>query len=80
MLFTNDFVRRYPTLQFPSYMYGEEIWLAELIRNANMQVMYAPNLKIANTGNINTGQLRLTQKLRWSKTSLHIIEEQFFSN
>ena len=80
MLFTREFVRRYPTLQFPSYMYGEEIWLAELIRLADMHVLYAPALKIQNTGNINTSQLQLSRKLNWSKTSLRIIAKQFFNN
>jgi len=80
MLFTKAFINRYPALQFPSYMYGEEIYLAELIHLANMRVVYTPDLKIENTGNVNTSQLRLIQKLNWSKTSLKIIAEQFFNS
>ena len=37
MLFTRAFVAQYPELHFPTFMYGEEIWFAELVRAAELK-------------------------------------------
>ena len=78
MLFTKAFANAYPELQFPGFMYGEEIYMAELVRAAGLQVQYMPTLHIANTGNVNTGLINQKQKSAWSKASLHAIYNQFF--
>lgn len=78
MLFTRAFVERNPVLQFPGFMYGEEIYLAELVREAGLNVQYVPTLRIANIGNINTGLINQAQKSKWSKESLHAIYKAFF--
>lgn len=78
MLFTKTFVQNNPVLQFPGFMYGEEIYMAELVRKAQLNVLYCPTLHIANTGNISTSLINQTQKSRWSKESLRAIHKQFF--
>ena len=79
MLFTKSFVDHYPELHFPGFMYGEELYLAELVRCAGLKVKYIPTLRIANIGNINTGLINQKQKSAWSKESLHAIYQQFFA-
>lgn len=79
MLFTKAFVERNPVLQFSGFMYGEEIYLAELVRKAGLNVQYVPTLRIANIGNINTGLINQAQKSKWSKESLHAIYKAFFA-
>lgn len=78
MLFTKYFVSKYPELHFPSFMYGEELFIAELVRSAKLKVRYLPYLRIANTGNISTGLVKQSQKSRWSKESLNMIKRKFF--
>lgn len=78
MLFTKSFIEKNPELHFPGFMYGEEIYMAELVRKAQLKVSYCPTLHIANTGNISTGLINQTQKSRWSKESLLAIRKQFF--
>lgn len=79
MLFTKAFVKHNPEIRFPGFMYGEEIYLAELNRTAGLKTIYAPPLRIANTGNISTGLINQAQKSAWSKESLHKIQKQFFN-
>lgn len=79
MLFTNAFVQHYPELHFPTFMYGEEIYFAELTRAAKLKTEYAPTLHIANVGNISTGMVNQAQKSKWSKESLHAIQKTFFN-
>lgn len=78
MLFTKAFVEQYSELHFPTFMYGEEIWLAELTQASKLGVLYAPSLRIENTGNISTGLINQAQKSKWSKDSLYFIFNQFF--
>lgn len=78
MLFTMAFVQKNPDIHFPGFMYGEEIYMAELVRKAHLNVVYCPALHIANTGNISTGLINQAQKSRWSKESLLAIYKQFF--
>jgi hypothetical protein len=78
MLFTRAFIDQYPELHYPTFMYGEEIYMAELVRATQLKVRYIPTLRIANTGNISTGLVNQTQKSAWSKESLYAIKNQFF--
>ena len=78
MLFTKAFVEHYPELHFPGFMYGEEIYFAELNRQAGLQVRYTPTLRIDNIGNINTALIHQAQKSRWSKESLRAIYKMYF--
>ena len=78
MLFTKAFVQQNPKLHFPGFMYGEEIFMAELVRAAQLKVIYTPTLQIHNIGNINTSLINQAQKSKWSKNSLRAIYKQFF--
>lgn len=78
MLFTKDFVEHYSQLQFPGFMYGEEIWFAELVRAAGLKTKYDTTLHIDNKGSISTGLICQKQKSAWSKASLRAIYNQFF--
>ena len=78
MLFTKAFVQHYPTLHFPTFMYGEEIYFAELVRTAQLQTRYVPALQMANIGNISTGLINQAQKSQWSKESLHALYKTYF--
>ncbi len=78
MLFTKAFVLNYPELHYPTFMYGEEIYMAELIKKSQLKVRYTPTLHIANTGNISTGLIHQDRKSKWSKESLNTIRKMFF--
>ena len=78
MLFTKAFVEKNTELHFPGFMYGEEIYMAELVRKAQLKVAYCSTLRIANIGNINTGSIEQKLKSQWSKESLRAIKHMFF--
>lgn len=79
VLLTKAFVAHYPEMHFPGFMYGEEIYIAELMRAAELKVRYVPTLRIDNIGNINTAHIQQSQKSQWSKESLNAIYKQFFA-
>lgn len=78
MLFTKEFISYNPLLRFPGFMYGEEIFFAELVRATGEKVLYDPSLRIENIGNISTSLINQKQKSKWSEESLNNIYKQFF--
>lgn len=78
MLFTKEFIKHYPQLQFPGFMYGEEIFMAELTHAAQLTVTYTPSLRIDNVGSVSTRLINQKQKSAWSKESLKAIYKKFF--
>ena len=68
----------HPELHFPTFLYGEEIFFAELNRAAQLIVKYTPTLRISNIGNVSTGKVNQKQRAAWSKETLNVIQKQFF--
>ncbi len=77
MMFTGAFLSRHINLQFPSFMYAEEIYMAELVRANLLKVYYVPTVRVENVGEASTGLLgnrwRCSQKIK----SLRIIKKIF---
>lgn len=78
MLFTKDFVLHNPDLHFPGFMYGEEIFMAELVRKVQLRVLYCPTLHISEIGSVSTDLVNPKRKARWNKESLRAIYNLFF--
>jgi len=78
MLFTSLFTQHFPQLSYPCFMYGEEIFIGELMRQANLPVLYCPNLHIINIGKASVSALPSKQVFNWSKQSLKYIYTHFF--
>lgn len=79
MLFSGSFFARHPRLRFPSFMYGEEIFMAELIRQDGLRVRYEPSLRIENVGRVSTGLHGLGWLCRETRRSLRVLERRFWS-
>ncbi|MBR1809792.1 MAG: hypothetical protein IJ776_10460 [Paludibacteraceae bacterium] len=78
MLFTGNFISMQPILSFPTFLYGEEIYIAELTRLSALKVVYIPQLKIYNSGHVNMSAIPQTQRSKWSKQSLIAIRNAYF--
>lgn len=58
ILLTKAFVSKYPLLDYPIFLFCEEIYLAELCRKAGLSVRYEPSLIIRDTEHCSTGKMR----------------------
>jgi GT2 family glycosyltransferase len=57
MIFTNLFISEIKNMNFPSFLFGEEIYLAELVLKSNYKVIYEPLLKIYDIEHASTSKL-----------------------
>lgn len=57
ILLTQAFLRSTPSLEYACFLFGEEIFLAELVRKYNLKVLYAPSIKIQDIDHIATSKI-----------------------
>lgn len=80
MLFTRPFIEHYTNLEYPCFMYTEEIFLAELVRMIGLRVVYQPSLRICNIGSVSVALLGSAWKCRTTMKSLDTVCEMFFKD
>lgn len=80
MLFSWQFIKDNISMTFPGFMYGEEIFFAEIIRLAGMKVRYCPELKITNVGSVSVTLLGNEWQCKVNKDSLRKLRNMYFRN
>lgn len=78
MIFTRNFFKKVSDLNFPSFLFCEEIFLAELVSGANLHVVYNKSLKIIDSDHASTGKLKSKVFCRFNRDSLKMIISKFF--
>lgn len=78
MIFTTKFADFLQTLQFPSFMYGEEIFIGEELRKRNLKTLYWPKIKIFDTEHISTGKTKNKVLFKYNYESLTKIKEIYY--
>lgn len=78
MVFTGRFMAKHAFLQFPAFMYGEEIFFAELARRDKLRTYYAPSLHVSNTGRVSTGKNDFRWLCRQNRQSLDTLKRTYF--
>jgi len=57
ILFTRDYFARGGHLDYPVFLFGEEVFLAETIRLLDMRVIYTPDLVVYDDDHVSTGRV-----------------------
>ena len=64
IILTKEFYKRCGVINYPVFLYGEEIYLAELSRNNGLKTIYDPLLKVIDIDHVSTGKIKYK---RWCK-------------
>lgn len=72
-IFTTELVKKTYPLFFPSFMYGEELYYGELVKQNHLRVVFKPEIKVYDIGGVSTGSLGYKSKCRMNSESLSII-------
>lgn len=78
IILTKFFFTVYQNLQYPCFLYGEELFLGELIRKAGLDVVYNSKLKIIDAEHVSTGQLPSKSYYKYNKDALMYIFNTFY--
>lgn len=80
MIFAKSFIINYHEGQFPAFMYGEEIYLAELVRRANLITVFKPNIIVNNIGGASSSKLSMKRMAKMSYIALTALQKMFFTS
>lgn len=79
MLLTRAFFRKYEKIEYPIFLFGEELFLAELIQKAGLKVHYVPELVVKDTEHVSTGKMRKSFYYKCNKESIDYILKTFYN-
>lgn len=77
MIFSRWFVEKNFPFVFPAFMYGEEIYFAELVKKMGLRVMYEPMVEVSNVGNVSTKLLGNRKRCKMSYDALTQMRQYF---
>lgn len=78
MILTNEFFTKCPQLDYPVFLYGEELFLAEECRKQNLEVVFVPNIKLTTLGSVSTGKLKRNTLYRYNFEALSFILNKYY--
>lgn len=58
MIFTKKMLETYPEIKYPIFLFGEELYFAEIISRANLKVRYEPSLKVYDEEHVSTSTMK----------------------
>lgn len=78
IMLTKAFYQRNKKLNYPMFLYGEELYLAELNRKSNLRVRYIPSLVIKDFEHVSTSQLRRSSYYEYNRNAIDYILKVFY--
>lgn len=80
IIFRDTFFKNGGTLDYRLFLFGEEIYIAEMCRKFNMKMLYIPTLKVRHHEHQMTGTLKTKQLIGYLNQSIQFLLEDFFKN
>jgi len=78
MIFTNSFTKKNVDLDYQSFLFGEEIFFAELIRASGLETIHLPELLVYDTDHVSTSKLKRSVYYKMNYQSIKYIIKRFF--
>jgi GT2 family glycosyltransferase len=79
MLFTKAYFESGGDLDFKSFLFGEEIYVGEILRKINLQAVYVPEIGIVHDEHQSTSMVGLKRRAALTKQSSSYLVSEFFS-
>lgn len=77
-ILTSHFFEDYKKIKYPLFLYGEELFFAELIRIKNRKVLYVPSIAISDYENASTSKLPSQSYFEMNKKAINYIIKTFY--
>ena len=78
MLLTRNFFKEYKRIEYPIFLFGEELFLAELIKNKGMKVRYMPSLRVEDMEHVSTSRMKKKFYFKCNTESIKYILDTFY--
>ena len=78
ILLTRSFFEYNRKIEYPIFLFGEELFLAEIVMKAGKKVRYVPNLVIEDNEHISTSTLKKKTYFKYNRESIKYILDTFY--
>lgn len=79
IILTKEYFKRCGMIDYPVFLFGEEIYLAEMCRMNNLKVVYSPDIKIYDMEHISTGTIKPRLYYRYNYEAIDYLIRTFFA-
>ena len=78
IILTKRFFEQCGIIDYPVFLYGEEIYLAEVCRKNNLCVEYTPDIKVQDIGRVSTGKIPSRQYCQYNYQAIDFIIKNYY--
>lgn len=78
IILTQEYIRRSGIIDYPVFLFGEEIYLGEKCREYNLKVVYEPQIKVIDSEHASTQQLKKSFYNRCNIEALNYIIHTYY--
>lgn len=78
IVLTKEYVKQCGLIDYPPFLYGEEIYVAEECRSHGLSVCYEPTVCIDDIGRVSTGKAPQEVFYQWNIEALSYITEKYY--
>lgn len=79
IVFTNSFADFLEKMDYPCFLFGEEIYLAEHLRKQGLKTYYDPNLKVYDSDHVSTGKMKSKAYYQYNYKSIDMLLKEYFN-
>lgn len=76
-ILTHMFLKKVSELNYPVFLFGEEIYIAETSRNLNLDIIYVPNLLVFDSEHASTSKMEIDTYRSYNEKALTYLLEKF---
>lgn len=78
IMLTKNFFKHYQQINYPVFLYCEELFLAELILRKNLKVVYDPSVKVETIGGVSTSKMPSKSFFTYNRVAIDYILKTFY--
>lgn len=78
LIFAREYFEKGGSLKYPSFLFGEEIFVAEQVAKLHLKILYLPQLRVLHSEHITTGLVPNRQLLRYLGRSSAFCANHYF--
>lgn len=79
IILTKEYIARCGTVNYPVFLYGEEIYLAEECRRHGLTVVYTPDIRVNDIGKVSTGKAPKSDYYHWNHEGLTYLIDTYYT-
>lgn len=78
IILTKEYIRKCGRIDYPIFLFGEEIYLAEKCRDKGLAVIYSPNIAVHDNEHASTGDMHLSTYYHYNYKALDYVIRTFY--